>query len=88
MTMQLLLGNYFLITVDRCDFNFNKIPLKFELTTNHWVPLSNLVVCQMLCIYFNDSMKVLRYIYFQKNLETLVPVTSLLHLSNLIYGWI
>lgn len=52
------------------------------------MPPSNLVVCQMLCIYFNDSMKVLRYIYFQKNLETLVPVTSLLHLSNLIYGWI
>lgn len=39
------------------------------------MPLSNLVVCQMLCIYFNDSMKVLRYIYFQKNLETLVPVS-------------
>lgn len=52
------------------------------------MPPSNLVVCQMLCIYFNYSMKVLRYIYFQKNLETLVPVTSLLHLSNLIYGWI
>lgn len=33
-------------------------------------------------------MKVLRYIYFQKNQETLEPVTSLLHLSNLIYGWI
>lgn len=39
------------------------------------MPLSNLVVCQMLCIYFNYSMKVLRYIYFQKNLETLVPVS-------------
>lgn len=52
------------------------------------MPLSNLVVCQMLCIYFNDSMKVLRNIYFQKNLETLVLVSLLLHLSNLIYGWI
>lgn len=39
------------------------------------MPLSNLVVCQMLCIYFNYSMKVLRYIYFQKNLETLVPIS-------------